>query len=137
MSPLHQNKDFPHDIVFFFLFWLRRGMWSSQTRDQIWAIVPTYAAAATVLDPLTHSAGLGFEPTSWRCRNTTSPVVPRQELHPVTFLTFRNRCSSSFQCIPYGPFPLSVPYPFSIASQTCNREQVVRAEVTLLPEGPG
>ena len=38
-----------------------------------------YAAAAATLDPLTHCAGLGIEPTSWRCRDTADPIVSQWE----------------------------------------------------------
>ena len=38
-------------FVRFFLFWPLRGIWSSQTRDQIRAEVATYAAALETLDP--------------------------------------------------------------------------------------
>ena len=33
-----------------------------------------------MLDPLTHSAGLGSESASWHCRDTANPIVPQQEL---------------------------------------------------------
>ena len=31
-------------------------------------------------DPLTHSAGPGIEPVSWRCRDATDPIAPQWEL---------------------------------------------------------
>ena len=55
-------------------------MWSSQARDQIQAAVVTYAAALATLDPLTHCAGLGIEPVSWRYRDATDPIAPHREL---------------------------------------------------------
>ena len=36
---------------------------------------------AAMPDPLTHSAWPGMEPVSWRCRDTTYPLAPQQELH--------------------------------------------------------
>ena len=47
---------------------------------QIWATLPTYAAAATTPDPLTHCARSGIEPASWPWRDP-----PTQELLRVFF----------------------------------------------------
>ena len=37
--------------ILFFLFWPPQGLWSSQARDQIQAVVKTYATAVATLDP--------------------------------------------------------------------------------------
>ena len=42
---LLSHEGTPKSLNLFFLFWLPHGIWSSQTRDQIWATVVTYAAA--------------------------------------------------------------------------------------------
>ena len=54
-----------HYCTFCFLFWLPSGIWSSQARDQTWARVAAYAAAAAMPDSLTHCAGQGMTATSW------------------------------------------------------------------------
>lgn len=52
----------------------------------------TYAAPAPTLDPLTHHAWLGSQPTSWRYRDTTNPGVPQWELQCLCFhLSFFKR----------------------------------------------
>ena len=37
--------------IFFFLFWLPHGIWSSQARDLIQATVTTFAAVVLMPDP--------------------------------------------------------------------------------------
>ena len=55
MALAKKKKKKPFIASFFFLlffsFWLPRGLWSSQARDQIQATVVTYAAAVPTLDP--------------------------------------------------------------------------------------
>ena len=67
-------------LFLFSLFWYPCGIWSSQGRDLIQATVATYTEAAAVPDPLTHWAGPGVKPVTWRCRNATNPTVPQQQL---------------------------------------------------------
>ena len=67
-------------LFFFFFFWLPCGIWSFWARDQIRAVVATYAAAVAMPVPLTHSARPGINPVSWRYRDTANPIVPQQEL---------------------------------------------------------
>ena len=55
------------------LFFLPHGMWSSQARDQIWASVVIYAAAAAT-PVLTQYARLRIKPVSRRCRDTINPL---------------------------------------------------------------
>ena len=49
-------------------------------RDQIWATVTTYTAAAAIPGLLTHCAGLGIESASRCFRDATNPIVPQQKL---------------------------------------------------------
>ena len=51
----------------FFKFSFFRDMWNSQARDRIWAVVVTYATAATMQDPLTHHLG-------WRLNLRHNPI---------------------------------------------------------------
>ena len=44
--------------------------------DQIQAGVVIYTEAVAMPEPLIHCARLGIELASWRCRDTTDPVVP-------------------------------------------------------------
>lgn len=55
-------------------------MCSSPAVDQIQAAVAAYVAGATMPDPLTHYAGPGIKPASWRSRDTTDLVAPQQVL---------------------------------------------------------
>ena len=55
-------------------------MWSSRARDQIQATVATCAAAAAEPEPLTHCAWPGIKPAVQGSRDTTDPIMPRQEL---------------------------------------------------------
>ena len=55
-------------------------MWNSWARHQIQATVLTYATAVAMPDPLTHCAGPGIEPVSWRCRDVANSIVPQREL---------------------------------------------------------
>ena len=71
---------FIHSFVL--LLGLPHGIWSSQVRDQIQVTIATYAAAAA-----THCAGLGIEPGSWRCRDTTDPIGPQWELLQPSFIS--------------------------------------------------
>ena len=59
-----------------FFFSPTHSVWSPQARDQFQTTVVTCATALATLDPLTHSTGLGIDPVSWRCRDTTDPVAP-------------------------------------------------------------
>ena len=63
---------------FLFLFWPPHGMWRSQARDQIWATVATYNAAAA--GSFIHCARPGIEPASQRSGDTTCSVAPQWEL---------------------------------------------------------
>ena len=67
-------------FLFLFLFGHTHGIWSSQARDQILVAVATHATAAAILDPLTHCAGPGLGPESWRCRDATDPIGLHREL---------------------------------------------------------
>ena len=58
----------------FFFFPPTHSVWSPQARDQFQTTVVTCATALAMLDPLTHSTGLGIDPVS--CRDTTDPVAP-------------------------------------------------------------
>ena len=49
LLPFHLHVHLSHILNFFFLFWLPRGMWSSWARNQIPALVATYATAVAVL----------------------------------------------------------------------------------------
>ena len=51
-----------------------------RARDQIWATVATYNAAAATLDPLTHGARPGIKPASQLSGDVNNPVAPQQEL---------------------------------------------------------
>ena len=60
-SQIHFSLSHNGNLLFiysfiYFLFWLLRGIWSSQTRDQIQAAGISYTTAASILDPLTHHA---------------------------------------------------------------------------------
>lgn len=59
VSPQTAWKPLVSTGFLFFFFGHPSAMWSSQARDQIWDAFVTYAAAAEMLDPLTHSVGLG------------------------------------------------------------------------------
>ena len=68
-------------LFFFFLFFcLPPAYESCWARDQIQATVATNAAAAAILDPLTHCTGPGIRPETWHCRDTASPIVPEWKL---------------------------------------------------------
>ena len=66
--------------LFFFSFLATLWHMNSQARDQIQATVVTYTTAVATLAPLTHCARPGIELASWRCRDTTNPIAPQQEL---------------------------------------------------------
>ena len=71
-------------------FWPPHGIWSSQARDQMWAVVGTYISAVAKLDPLIHRAGLGIKPVSWCCREATDPIAQQHNSknsnHAIFFL---------------------------------------------------
>ena len=56
------------------------GLWSSRVMNSVWARGTTYEAAAAMLDPLTHCAGLGIKTASWRCRDATDPTASQRKL---------------------------------------------------------
>ena len=68
------------ESLFFFLFWLPLGIYSSPIRDQIQATVSTYMATAATLDPLTHCAGQESSLHPWHCRDATNLTAPQWEL---------------------------------------------------------
>ena len=88
--PLWDHISNPPPPFFFFLFWPPHGTWSSQARDQIWAAVATYTAAAAMPYPLTHCAGLGIEPVSWCCRNPLVVGTPT-----ISYYSFQPRWSQN------------------------------------------
>ena len=51
METISHNDHVQKFWGFFPHFWPPCGTWSSQARDQIWAIAETYASAAATLDP--------------------------------------------------------------------------------------
>ena len=63
------------------------GIWSSLARDQIQAAVANYAAPAARPESLTHCAGPGIKPASWRCRDATNLTVPQWDLWVKTIWT--------------------------------------------------
>ena len=67
-------------VLVFGILGLPRGIWSSWARDQIQAAVATYATAAAVLDPLTHCAKPGLEPSVLALQRHCRSVAPQQEL---------------------------------------------------------
>lgn len=75
-------------FYFCFCFFQPGGIWNSQVRNQIRAMVVTYAAAAATPDPLTHCPGPRTEPASWHYRDAIDPAAQHRELHATFFFLF-------------------------------------------------
>ena len=43
-------------MLFFLFFWLSRGIWSSQARDQTGVVAAIYITAVAMMGPLKHCA---------------------------------------------------------------------------------
>ena len=67
------------NLFFFFffppLFWHFEFPGQRSDSSHIWDPCCSFGR-----DSLNRGAGLGMEPTSWRCRDTTNPILPQQEL---------------------------------------------------------
>ena len=88
-------------LVFFSFFWLPHGIWSSQARDHVWAVVVTYATATATLDPLTHFPGPGTEPVSLalqRCCQFCCVTMGTPEVSTFKGQILRKRSSGVDRC---------------------------------------
>lgn len=80
------QNEFKRLLTFFFFFWLLRGVWSSQPRDQTQATVSMYTTAVAKLDPEPTVPGQRLNLLPSAPEGATDPTEPQWEVLIADFL---------------------------------------------------